>query len=441
MSKKYATEVPRPRVGASVVALLTVGLALGACDFEVSNPGPVDDDALYDPGAHAGIVQGANFGVAEALWHTSYHGAEVSKEITRSGRNFCCPKVPSQIGAMNRDALDSNTWNVSQRARFMADDAVRRFQAAAEEHEDLDFESYEWAARVKLAGGYAYRILGENMCTAVFDGGEPQDNAVYWQRAEDRFTRAIEIGQAAGLDDVVTAARAGRAQVRGPGLGDWDGAASDAEEVPRDFTHEAAYSSASTDQWNIMYDLGAGTPIRDWTVWDSDFETYYDETGDPRVPYLDRETDDTPMGHPHYEQRKFTSLSDNINLASGREMVLLRAEALLEDEAWDEAMTLINDIRTELVSDHTEEPLEELEADNAVEAWTHLKDERRWELWLESRRMGDLRRWIENDTPGEMEDMSMRERLCFPVTDGEVDHNDNLDDSWEDPMNPIYTGS
>ena len=61
----------------AMVAVLAVGV--GACDFEVSNPGPVDDDALYDPGAHAGLVEGAEFGVSEALWETSYHGTEVAK--------------------------------------------------------------------------------------------------------------------------------------------------------------------------------------------------------------------------------------------------------------------------------------------------------------------------------------------------------------------------
>ena len=423
----------------AMVALLVVGL--GACDFEVSNPGPVDDDALYDPGAHAGLVEGAEFGVSEALWETSYHGTEVAKEITRAGRNFCCPKVPSRVGEMNRDAVSGSVWNVSHRARFMADDAVRRFEASAEENEDLEFESYELAARAKLAGGYAYRVLGENMCTAVFDGSEPQDNQAYWERAEERFTRAIEIGENAGAQDVVTAARAGRAQVRGPGLGDWSGAASDAEQVPEDFVHVARYSTASDNQWNNLYDLARGEPFVDWTVWDSDIETYYDETGDSRVPYVDRGHSDTPLGIPLYEQQKFTSLSDPINLASGREMLLLRAEAYLEAGQWEPAMALINDVRTTVDSDHDGEPLEELEAGSLEEAWTHLKDERRWELWMESRRMGDLRRWIDDDTPGEMEDMSGRERLCFPVTESEIDHNENLEQDWEDPFNPIYTGS
>jgi starch-binding outer membrane protein, SusD/RagB family len=428
---------PARRAGwrVALVALVAV-FAVAACDFEVTNPGPVPDAQLSDPGAHAGVVQGAKFSLSVALWQTSYHGSEVAHEITRAGRNFCCPKVPARVGEMTRQVLANDTWNVSHRARFTAEDASRRFA----EVDGINMSSYGPHAEARLLSGFANRVLGENMCMAVFDGGSPEPNARYWERAEAAFTEAISVGQAAGLSNVVTAAYAGRAQVRGAGLGDWSGAASDAQQVPRDFTYQAIYTSAESSQYNIMFDLGSGDPWVDWTVWGSDFETYYDETGDPRVPYVDTGRSDTPLGHPLFSQRKFQSRSDDINLASGREMLLIRAEAALRNNDVTGAMALINDLRSDLVSDHTGQPLPPLTATNAEEAWTHLKNERRWELWLESRRMGDLRRWIADGTPGAQESVSDRIRLCFPVAQSEVNTNENIDDTWEDPVNPTYTG-
>ena len=43
--------------GLTAVALVGA-MALAACDFEVTNPGPVQDGNLNDQGAHQGIVNG-----------------------------------------------------------------------------------------------------------------------------------------------------------------------------------------------------------------------------------------------------------------------------------------------------------------------------------------------------------------------------------------------
>ena len=58
--------------------------------------------------------------------------------------------------------------------------------------------------------GFANRVLGDNMCEAVIDGGPAEPNADYFTRAEAAFTAAIAV-QTGNLE---TAAYAGRAQVR-----------------------------------------------------------------------------------------------------------------------------------------------------------------------------------------------------------------------------------
>jgi hypothetical protein len=65
----------------------------------------------------------------------------------------------------------------------------------------------------------------------------------------------------------------------------------------------------------------------------------------------------------------------------------------------------------------------------------------RIELWLEGRTMFDLRRWIEEGTPGEMRDMSPFQRLCIPIAQSEIDSNPNIPLDWDDdPVNPIWSG-
>lgn len=411
-----------------------------ACDFNVTNPGPVADEFLDDEGAHDAIVTGASAMLSESLWKAQLLGGETTLEITRSGRNFAGQgvKTPPNLGVLARDrGLSASFWSAHQQARWIPESAVARF----DELLGGESNSYELTARALVHAGFGNRILGETVCTAVIDGSGPQENRAYWERAEATFTRALEVSQAAGEPQLAMAARAGLAQVLGRGLGRWGDAASHASQVPTDFVHQAIFGDGDVPEFNHMVYITDGDSWRDLTVLNSFAEDYYLDSGDPRVRWEDTGRTDTPDGLRLLRQRKWTELSDNVNLASGREMRLIEAEALLEQGQWQAAMDLINGLREGLTSDHDGTAIPMAEAGTLEEAWTALKFERRVELWLEGRRMGDTRRWIEEGTPGAMEDLSWVMRLCVPISESEVDNNPNIPQDWVDPANPLFSGS
>ena len=127
-------------------------------------------------------------------------------------------------------------------------------------------------------------------------------------------------------------------------------------------------------------------------------------------------------------QLKFTDFKDPHTLASGWEMLLIRAENILVNDPGNfaNAMTLINEVRTRNVSDVTGVALVPVTASDLTEAWVALKQERRIELYMEGRRFGDLRRWDIAGAPGvtPMEDMTGRSS-CFPVGITEINTNPN----------------
>jgi starch-binding outer membrane protein, SusD/RagB family len=401
------------------VAAAVLALSSGACDFAVTNPGPTQDGRLSDPGSHESVVNGARFMTARALGDLAYIGSEPAREVTTAGRVFPV-KLPVVSGQLRSNDVNRQ-WNLTHQARFTAEDAVRRFEEVIS-----DAGSHVFTAQALKIAGFANRILGENMCYAVIDGGGAEPHAVHFGRAEQAFTRAIEIAGRAGRSELQTAAYAGRAQVR-LHLGDLTGASADAARVPTSFVHAARYTDQINDQRNIVYWTNDNVPYRAHSVWNTQFESYYLESGDPRARW--GRNPDVPNGEfanvPWYFQLKYEDYEASIRLASGREMRLIEAEIALLNGTWEAAIDYMNAIRATVISDETGAPLPALTAASATEAWTHLKRERGVELWLEARRLGDLRRWIDAGTPGWQEDMSGRS-VCFPIADSERQTNPNI---------------
>jgi starch-binding outer membrane protein, SusD/RagB family len=416
------------------VVTVLASLALAACDLSVTNPGPMQDRALDDPAAHAPLVAGMSQALSSALWRVAYVGAEVSREYVQAGRIFTT-KLPTNPGQLTRDDVASAFWNQAVRARWIAEDGVERLKRTRADHERSPL-----VADALIHAGLANRLLGENFCEAVFDGGSPEPGPAYFARAEAQLTEALAVATAAGDPARALTALAARATVRAS-RGDWTGAVADAAGVPLDFRFQAVFTNTELDQHNIIYWSNANQPFRTHSVIGTFYETYYAETGDPRVAW-GRDAA-VPNGElaivPWLFQLKYRSRDAGINLVSGRELRLLAAEAALRDGDAGAAVAILNELRAAVRSDLDGTPLAPWPQPASLDdAWTHLKRERGIELWLEGRRLWDLRRWIAEGTPGVAEDMTDRIRLCFPIAQSEIDTNPNIRHDHPDPVNPVF---
>jgi len=436
-----------PRCGRGGVRKVIYRSALGAtlcvlaaCD--VTNPGPLQDEFLDESETHAGLVKGAERGLLIGAMRIFFAGATVSREIFPGGdTNSHSPRL--QAGALPSSEMD-DYWNETQQGRWVAEDALRRFDKPTVEASPRN------RAQASMVAGYASKLLGENFCQITIDGGPAEDPTVALRRAEDHFTSAIEVAE---LTDQRIAAFAGRAQTRIE-LGDWSGAISDAGNVPTDFVFELETDPAFVETRNFIAFANLNENYRQFSyhftfAFDdlgNGFGTnYYSETGDPRVrwttdPAFPVANASLPgFGNVPWSFRPGFLQDSPVTMASGTEMRLYEAEHILltQPGSFQQAVELINEVRGSFVSDHDEQPLAPVTASSAEEAGTLLKRERLIDTHLEGRRFLDLRRWSGRDaTPGEAywPDWGQLTPIfddeptatCFPIPDSEREINPNL---------------
>ena len=393
---------------------------LSACELEVSNPGPIQAEALEDPKALTAVVNGAGRDLAEALNWVGYTGGAAALEIFPAGSTGSFGITPRQQAGKLVDDDDDTHWNFSQRARWTAEDAVARVKRVAA----TTTTTNATLAQGLIWAGYANRLLGENFCEGVINGGPAQPYTVYLERAEANFTEAITAATAANNATLATAATAGRASVRLL-RNNLTGAATDAAAIANTFVYRMPYYTTDLDQYNRIYWASANQPYRAHTVWNTFYDNYRKTTRDPRVPFDSSATQlvgDAAVGNlgrvRWYFQTKYPAQASPINLSTGWEMRLIEAEAKLVAGDVAGAMTQLNLHRVAL-------GLTPWTAANATEAWTALKRERGIELWLEARRLGDFRRWAALSRPGTSDDMTGRD-LCFATPLSEKQTNPNF---------------
>ena len=410
-----------------------VGLAgavlLTACDLKVTNPGPVNADFLNQKAALTAVVNGAGRDLAETMNWTVYTGAAAAREIWPAGSTGTFGISVSTQNGLLTDDESGDVWDRAQRGRWTAEQGAARLKSVLGA---ADYGKSPLAAQILLWAGYSNRLLGENVCVGVIDGGAPGDSKIYFTRAEANFTEAIAIATAAGSTPFAQAAQAARASVR-LDLGNTSGAAADAAGIPNAFAYKLPYFTTEQVLYNRIFYAIANQPYRAHTQKYTWVETYRRATLDPRVPYdsslTQRFGDGAVSNQPGglsgtvrwYFQTKYAKQDAAVNLSTGWEMRLIESEVKLVGGDIPGAMLLLNARRIAL-------NLAPVVAITTADAWTALKRERAIELWLEARRLGDLRRWKTANSPGSYdpaEDVATR-NLCFPASLQEKQSNPNF---------------
>src|SRR5438270_1110485 len=172
-------------------AALGITASVCGCDFKVTNPGPVPSENLENKATAAGIVNGAGRDLSDALNWIAYTGGAVTREIFPAGSTGSFGiSAQQQVGKLLDD--DTNThWQLAQRARFEAEDGAKHLATSL----GANFAKDTLAAKILIWAGYANRLLGENMCDAVINGGGKLAYTVYLTRADSELTEALAIAK------------------------------------------------------------------------------------------------------------------------------------------------------------------------------------------------------------------------------------------------------
>ena len=431
----------RSVTGAVLLVFLSLAVVAGCDVFGVESPGVIRDEDLDDPRSIGPLVTGMSADVSNFLDDTAFLVARMTDEMTASGSYFLSGQV--RRGFLDPDDADTY-WEAAQKARFAAESGLERMQEVLAE----DFDGNELTARAYLYAGLSNRMLGENFCRVSYDNSEAQPTSVAFERAITALTTAIEQAGKAEEEDLLQAAYGGRAQAY-VGLGQWDQAVADAQQVPTDFVYNAFYSDNSAREQNEIYDethqryemSAYGTPAQGpaEVIGSDSLGVVPEDLRDPRAPYTDcRESTDcsAKIGAdgltPQLRQEKYDELGADIPLVKGTEMRLIEAEAALVAGDLSAALEKINEARAFHGLDPASagqigQPGPDGFADGS--AYALLDQERFLTLWLEARRLHDLRRWDHPflSSDGFVYPLSVTKRAaCIPISESECDTNPNI---------------
>lgn len=251
-------------------------------------------------------------------------------------------------------------------------------------------------AEMHALAGYSYVFFGEHFCSGVPFGATTPSGATtqgLQRSTEQTFSIALEkfaltTQFAAGSADLAYLASVGAARTL-VDLGLYAEAAAEVSSVPTEWLYMMRYKAgASSSQENRIYQrsqIGRDISLSD--LEGSNGLPFRSET-DARVPWTTDGTNGADNQTPHFALAKYTSLEDDIVLASGIEARLVEAEAALHTGDVVLMMTKLNELRETMALGDMTDPGT---LDGRVDLL--FSERARW-MFATAHRLGDLRRLI-----------------------------------------------
>lgn len=414
---------------AAVLLAVALSVTLSACEdyLEVTNPGAIENPTLNNPNylglMHDGVM--GDFQPAYA-WTALFSGA-FTDELRMHHTFFENLEIDQRRVTENNGTYALAVFNGLHRARFMADTVAGRYRAILGDTADNDVRY----ARVLAIGGYAWTLLGEQICeTRINAQGAPLTPNELFTAAISRFEDAI----AAANQAEVAAANITNATVRARVIAAADSvrnlarvgaarAALDMNNTAAALTYAQAVQPAYVSdadpgfRYDMQYRQGSsstesrrmGSPFWEFVSaggsWVSLSGTGYENLNDPRVPHGEPRTaadggmwlipnagrsfsgyDGTPTGRLYVDNGSPGTLS-SIRLGSAMEARYIIAE--VQGVAGAGNLDFLNDQRA--VGGQAA-----LVAPTEAEYQAALREQRAREFFADGHRLGDLRRYEAN---------------------------------------------
>lgn len=386
------------------MGVLLLSLASAGCGdlLSVDNPSSILEEDLNTEAGVAAVSAGLAGDFNEAFTSTAFWVALLSDELLHAGT------APSYRNASLGEVGDNaGSYNDLASARWVADDAVRRFGEVLD-----DASQRAETSEAHIYGGFALLLLADNFCQIPLDGGAPQTPSAIYGEAEQRFNEAVTVATAAGEAELLQRAYAGRARARLM-LDDYAGAAEDAQRVNDGFVFVSIHSETPGSQNNefpyqTIADIRREISVHPRIYNDTRFQS------DPRVPFVNRGAEfiGTDGSTQFVEQRKYIDRSADMEIASWQEARLIEAEAAARTTDLGGAVDLIDEVRVAAGLDPYAGPVTE------AAILDQIAYERTAELFLEGQRLSDMRRFADSWLDGR--------DTCYPLSQDERDANPNV---------------
>jgi hypothetical protein len=371
-------------LGAAAVGSLT----LAACNniLDVQFPGRIPAEKINDPTLAPTLVTGVigdlecaynNYTAATATHSDEYESANSSVPPTNwAERSITADEDDYVNGPCEGTFATFGIQTVMHTARLQAEDVFNRLNAWTDQQVP---NRSTLLATVRAYGGFPYLFFGETYCEIAFDAGAAVSPAASLAIAEQRFTDAIGLAQAAGDDDILNLARVGLARTE-MDLKKWADAATVAQQVPAGYEKLADRGTENDRRFNKIFENH--TSLGTYVIADA-----YRTLADPRLQVRDAHRGAFNPSVELWVTDKYTSLGDPIRLASYREAQLILAEALVQQGQVGSAMTILNTRRAEV-------GLAPLSATTQADAIQAVLGERQAELAFEGgHRLNDILRY------------------------------------------------